>query len=267
MKQSLWVQSVWSWILSDLRFPKIFQVKPTFPDFLRWKFLRENWECSCYRHSEWRTGVYKQCASYFWLCWLCNDRGKRQQWKWEKGHFYECVKINYLLPLASLSWLCWLSMIEDKINNEIHCWNCLLSILCSFWNETDFPLWVSKFQAQGTRWHCLSCFDILFLQSRSNSEAFVLKLQSGSSGILDTPPLPPPLHILCFPKALLIWILDVIKKSSWKHPIHLKFRFIWIFSQETLVECMPRDPKECKAFKLYIQALRSLADRWHTATR
>ena len=64
----------------------------------------------------------------------------------------------------------------------------------------------------------------------------------------------PPLHVLCFPKALLIWILGVIKKSSWKHPIHLKFRFIWIFSQETLVECMPRDPKECKAFKLYIQA-------------
>ena len=30
---------------------------------------------------------------------------------------------------------------------------------------------------------------------------------------------------------------------------------------------MTRDPKECKAFKLYIQALRSLADRWHTATR
>ena len=158
-------------------------------------------------------------------------------------------------------------MIEDKINSEIHCWNCLLSILCSFWNETDFPLWVSKFQAQGTRWHCLSCFDILFSQSRSNSEASVHKLQSGSSGTLGSPPLFSPLHILCFPKALLIWILDVIKKSSWKHPIHPKFRFIWIFSHETLVECMTRDPKECKAFKLYIQALRSLADRWHTATR
>ena len=174
------------------------------------------------------------------------------------------VDINNVLPTSGFVDY---AMIEDKINNEIHCWNCLLSILCSFWNETDFPLWVSKFQAQGTRWHCLSCFDILFLQSRSNSEAFVLKLQSGSSGILGTPPLLPPLHILCFPKALLIWILGVIKKSSWKHPIHLKFRFIGIFSQETLVECMTRDPKECKAFKLYIQALRSLADRWHTATR
>ena len=129
--------------------------------------------------------------------------------------------------------------------------------------KQTFLLWVFKFEAHGMRWHCLSCFDILFSQSRSNSEASVHKLQSGSSGTLGSPPLFSPLHILCFPKALLIWILGVIKKSSWKHPIHLKFRFIWIFSHETLVECMPRDPKECKAFKLYIQALRSLADRWH----
>ena len=192
-------------------------------------------------------------------------RTKMKMRKSEKG-ICECVKINDFLPIPFPGFVDY-AMIEDKINSEIHCWNCLLSILGSFWNETDFPLWVSKFQAQGTRWHCLSCFDILFLQSRSNSEAFVLKLQSGSSGTLGTPPLLPPLHILCFPKALLIWILGVIKKSSWKHPIHLKFRFIWIFSHETLVECMPRDPKECKAFKLYIQALRSLADRWHTATK
>ena len=261
MKQSLWVQSVWSWILSDLRFPRIFQVKPTFPDFLGWKYLRENWECTCYRHSEWRTGGYKQCASYSWLCWLCNDRGKQRQWKWEKVHFYECVKINYLLPLSSHSWLCWLSMIEDKINNFYYQYYALFEMKQTSLFESP------NFKPRGR--DGIVCLALIF---SFYSHVVIQRLLYSNYSLVHqgslAPLLPfPPLHILCFPKALLIWILGVIKKSSWKHPIHLKFRFIWIFSQETLVECMTRDPKECKAFKLYIQALRSLVDRWHTATR